>query len=243
MNRFAVLVFLAVSTQLRADDARDTVERAVRAHGGETALAKLKAHAQTAKGTINFVGNDVVATREGQLQLPERVRWSVELTTAPNKTVSTTLALQGVRGWLQVGRQAAADMTSTQFDDIAAETHAYWLATILPLRDPSVTVKPEADAPVNGKPAKVVVATKGNKPPVMFYFDKDGGLLIKLAFRGPDAGRQVKKMMTFANHREFEGVTLPTRISEYKDGQRAADWTVSHYRFVAAFEPGTFTKP
>src|SRR5947209_13571016 len=79
----------------RADDARDWVEQAVRAHAGTDArLARLQNFVQTARGTVNFVGSDVAATREGQLSLPDRARWSFEFN-QPGRKLPIVLCLNG----------------------------------------------------------------------------------------------------------------------------------------------------
>ena len=70
MRTTVVLALLVTAGYARADDARDWVEQAVHAHAGTDArLAKLKNFVQTAKGSVNFVGTDVPASREGQLSV------------------------------------------------------------------------------------------------------------------------------------------------------------------------------
>src|SRR5207244_659298 len=72
---------------------------AVHAHAGTDAkLAKLQSSVQTARGTVNFVGSDVPATREGQLSLPDRARWSFEFS-QPGRKLSIVLGVNGPKGW------------------------------------------------------------------------------------------------------------------------------------------------
>ena len=94
MRTTVVLALMVAAGYCRADDARDWVEQAVRAHTGTDArLAKLQNYVQTARGTVTFVGT---GSREGQLSLPDRVRWSFEFS-QPGRKLAIILGVNGTR--------------------------------------------------------------------------------------------------------------------------------------------------
>src|SRR5947209_8002386 len=113
----------------RADDARDWVEQAVRAHaGGDARLAKLQNYVQTARGNVTFVGP---ATREGQLNLPDRARWSFEFS-QPGRKLTVVLCVNGAHGWRST-TGPVQDMPLSEIETIREESYCFWVATLAPL--------------------------------------------------------------------------------------------------------------
>jgi hypothetical protein len=65
----------------RADDAADakaTVDKAIKAHGGEEKLSKFKGETWTGKGTYYGMGDGLPFSAHFALQWPERFRMEVE---------------------------------------------------------------------------------------------------------------------------------------------------------------------
>jgi hypothetical protein len=242
MRTTVVLALMVAAGHCRADDARDWVEQAVHAHAGTDArLAKLQNYVQTARGTVNFVGSDVAATREGQLNLPDRVRWSFEFS-QPGRKLPIILCVNGAKGWRSL-TGANQDMPPSEVDLIREESYCFWLATLVPLGNKGFTLARLPDDKVDGQPAVVVKVSAPGKPDVLLSFDKVKRLLVKASFRGHEAGAEVTKDYLFSNFREFEGLKLPTKQVELKDGKKAAEWLIEGYKFPDKFADSVFTKP
>src|SRR5438093_1323143 len=104
MYRFVIALsvvgclLMGVSTLVAADaTARAIIDKAIKARGGETALAKLKSVSSTLKGTYYGMGAALPRTLSYQQELPDRSRIEIEglITTVLNKD----------KGWVIMGGQ------------------------------------------------------------------------------------------------------------------------------------------
>src|SRR5438046_3585135 len=74
---FSVMLLLAVTSLMRADDAnqaRAVIDKAIRASGGEAKLSKFKAATWKAKGTLSMMGTEVEFKGDWALQASEQAR-------------------------------------------------------------------------------------------------------------------------------------------------------------------------
>jgi hypothetical protein len=224
-------------------DARAVVEKALQASGGAEKLAKLKAVVVTAKGTIAFPGAEVNAAREDQFRLPGRWRRSVKLESDMVKgEILITLAPEG--GWRRfVG--PAAELTVPELTPLREEAHAFWLGTLLPLADKdaslTVTLLPETKA--DAVPSYGLKVAKAGQPDVLMYFDKKSGLLVKTEFKAREVGKPVLKEFIFSEHRDFNGLKLPTKQADFIEGKRNGSWEGISYRFPEKIEEAVFGRP
>ena len=134
-------------------------------------------------------------------------------------------------------------MPLTEVDSIREESYCQWVATLTPLGRKEFTLARMPDDTVDGQPTVVVKVSAPGKPDVQLSFDKIKRLLVKSSFRGHEAGVEVTKDYLYSNFREFEGLKLPTRQVELKDGKKAAEWTIEGYKFLDKFADSVFTKP
>jgi hypothetical protein len=224
-----------------ADDAAEIIDRAVKAHGGAEKLAKLAAYTQSARGSVNIAGNEFQATRAARYRLPDRLRWDLDMAT-PNQKLPLLLALAPDKGWRRSHGQTEP-MTFTEEAGIRDEAYVYWLATVLPLKDAGTTGTLAGEITHEGRPAQGVKVSRKGKPDAVLYFDRESGLLVKAAFRGRDTGLAVTKEFSYGGHKDFEGVMLPTKLTDRVNGKKLGEWTVTEYRFPASIDDSTFAKP
>ena len=237
----AVAVAAFAGAAARGQEARETIDRAVRAVGGSSKLDKLKVMTYTARGTIASPAGDVAATREVMAQWPDLYRSTFGLILGDVKQ-QVTIALQGDRGWRAVGAQAD-DLGLEETQVVRIDVYVAWLTTLRPLTDGSATLAAIPGATVNGRATVGVKATNRGRPDVSLYFDKETGLLVKAAFSTREAGVQIQKESVFADHKDFGGVKLPTRQTDFQNGKKAAEWTVTGYQFPDKIDRAKFAKP
>jgi hypothetical protein len=247
MNR-SMSLFLAVclgtgpaATIVRADAAADkVVDKAIRAHGGETALARTKTMIRTESGTLNFNGGEIAFSSELTADLPDRYRLEVEL--GPMKLRQIAIVTRA-RGW-QVTSGNTLEMSRETHHEAVEEGYALYLTSLAPLRrEKGIELTTVRDAKVAGKPAAgVKVKLKGHDD-VQLFFDKETGLLVRMARSTPFGGLTAEKEYLFSEYKEVEGVKMPMKRQEFIAGQKYMDGKVSSFRFPDRVDEKNFAKP
>src|SRR5437868_2321547 len=138
MRRLAPLVLLAAAVPLRADEPRDLVDRAVKAHGGADNLACFNAFRMTFTGNYCAGGPGVRVSGYEVRQGPDRCRFH-----AAGKSLLNNLDLDAVvadgKGWHQFGGEPTLreEYDPLSMKLVAADFHAQRVRTLKPLqRDP-----------------------------------------------------------------------------------------------------------
>lgn len=234
-----VCVFVVAAVSARAEEPALVVERAIRATGGEAAVAKTRVMTQTAKGRVNMNRTETDAEWAMKWNLPDQLRWELTINQASGRT-QTVIVLNGTRGWQSVNGGPAADLESIPFAVVTDEAHVYWLCRLEPLKHKDVRLTPLPDETVDSQPANAIKAAYPGKPDVKLSFSKSSGLLLKAAFQSTGG---VAKEFQFAEPKDFDGVRLPTRLTHVENGVRMGQWTVTRYQFVNKIDPADFKKP
>jgi hypothetical protein len=219
-------------------EARAVVDRAVRAHGGASALSKAQFCVRTDAGTQAFPGKELPFTAEVVRHLPNRVRLSVDL----DKRLKMVIVLDGDKGWERaVG--PAVEMSKQRVSEMQEEAYVWWLSTLVPLTKGGYTLSTLPDAKVEGEAVAGVKVVRKGRHDARLYFSKRTGLLLKISRRVPEAGVLFDKDYLFSAYKDFGGARLPTREVVLHDGRRYTDVTVKDYRFVSRVPEGTFGRP
>jgi hypothetical protein len=222
--------------------ARALIDRAIAAAGGEARLGRFKAAEWTCKGTAHAT-KDLAFTDHCFAQWPEQFRNESAVEAAGEK-FERALVLDNNRGWVKTGRAAVAMNDATR-DELRDKVHVLCLsATLLPLKEKGVTLKPLDEIKIDGRAAAGVSAAACGRPEVAMYFDKEKGLLLKCerGVKDPLLGK-VKEEMYFSDYREVDGVQVARKVSVKRDGKPFLDWTVSDFRMRAKLDRELFTKP
>ena len=233
------LVLPALAAAGDKEDAKAILDRAIRAHGGAEALAKAAQCTRTDTGTQDIAGKDTSFVSAVTRSLPDRVRVKVEL----DKRISTTLVLDGNKGWYQEGETPAIPLPAARLKEMREETYAQWLTTLVPLTRPGFTITVLPKVKIESESAVgLLVSRKGNADTKMYFLERNG-LLAKVERRVSEGGATVDKEYLFGGFREFDGVTLPTREVVSINGRKYTTVSISGYKFPEKFEAGTFSKP
>jgi hypothetical protein len=236
----AAVLAVAAAGPLRADDrttALGILERAIRAHGGADALNRTRVGVRSGTGVATTGAAELPFRSELTVNLPDQVRLTMEA----NRVQLTTI-INGNRGWQSDGGPFV-DLPRPRVIELREEAYVWWLATLTPLLKEDYTLTPAPEVDVGGKPAVGVKVSAKNRPDATLYFDKNTGLLVKMARVALDAGRKVDKEYLFSAFKEFDGVKLPTKETQNTNGVKIIEVTYTAYKFLARPDESAFSKP
>jgi hypothetical protein len=237
----ALGVLLSAVQPGRADDPREVLDRAIKAHGGADALVRTQVMARKVTGVMSLLGKELPFTIEAIQQLPGQLRLSSEMT-VNNQKIAALRVLNGDKGW-QVSGGAVAEMGKEELHDFQEEAYTLWVGTLVPLKDKAFTLAPGPDAPVRGQPAVGVRVTRRGHGEVRLYFDKTSGLLVKVERRAKEGLLDVDKEYIFFDHKSTDGVVLPAKYTEVINSKKVVEVTSTVHRMLNRVEEGTFGKP
>jgi hypothetical protein len=234
------VALLVPTGSVRAGD-RETalalIEQGIKAHGGEAGLMKAQNVLCTGAGVL-LVPSEVKFTYEVIFGLPGRTKQVLKL----DKAGQIIMVVNLDRGWRSAGG-AIDEMPKEALDDIREEVYVDWLITLVPLKKAGFDLAPTAEKMVDGNAATgIKVSSKGHTD-VRLYFDKTSGLLVKAERVSKEAGFAVNKEYVYSNHKEFDGVKLPTKRTEIINGKKFLELTPATYRFLPKADDAAFGKP
>ena len=219
------------------------IDKAVEALGGKDKLAAIKAATWTSKGTITIGGTDAPFTATLAFAGHDRRRVEFETDFGGNP-IKGVVVVNGDNGWRQVNGNTQA----LEGKDLANEQRNGWrewtAADVLLLKSPPFKTEPAPGADVNGKPAAAVKVTGPSGAPFTLFFDKAGGLPVRLTatvttFSGDDAAEEV----TYSDYKDFDGIKKATKVETKHDGQRLLIAEVTSFKVLEKPAAGTFDKP
>lgn len=226
------------------DDVRAIIQKAIKAHGGEQKLARMKAVRDQAKGTM-YLGDMAIAfTGESVYQLPSQLK-NVIRVEVQNMKVTVIQVFDGDKGWVHNNGQTKP-LEGPMLDSVKETIYAFNLSLLTPLLDDKTfTLTALGESKVNGMAAfGVKVSSKGHKD-VRLYFDKGTGLLVKRDYEGLDAGgaKEVPHEEVYSDFKEYEGVVRPRKVVVFQDGKKFLEGEVTDVRFFDKIDPREFAKP
>ena len=165
-----------------ANDANATVDKAIKALGGQEKLSKIKAASWKSKGTISLMGNDNMFTTQSTVQGLDHINREFEGDFGGNRVKGLTV-LAGDKGWRKFGENPM-DLDS---NGVANEKRTLYLTVVpllvLPLKGKEFKLEAIGDENIDGKPAAGIKATGPDGKDFKLYFDKQTGLPVKLVAR------------------------------------------------------------
>ena len=228
----------AVANPVRAGEAEDLVDQAIKAHGGTEALTRAQTALVTSTVT-RFVGTKSTSFKaEAAMVLPDRWRSACY----HEGKVVATFAINGDRGWTsnpgppqEMGKELLAEARN--------EAYVMWLATLVPLKGPGIKLKTTNEIKVADKEAVGILVTRTGWPNVRVYFDKKTHLLVKIDRFAKDAGEKVHKEHFYSDHKTFDGVVLPTREEVRIEDSKRTEESGREYKFPRTIDENQFKRP
>src|SRR5437016_12395973 len=97
----SLLLLLAAAVPLRADEPRDVIERAVKAHGGLDNLDRANAGRMTFQGKVPQEGLNLTMTGDWLVQTPDKQKLHLHLDVGGQK-LEAVMVLNGDKMWQKV---------------------------------------------------------------------------------------------------------------------------------------------
>jgi len=234
-------VILIVPVGARADDATAIVDKAIRSTAtSELILNRLSNVLRTERGVFHIPGGDIPADRTSFLNPPSRVKYEAMLTQGGQKA-PFLLTLDGVNGWKSVKREVS-NLTAGEMAAIQDDRYVWYLASLLPTKRKEATLLLLPDAAINNNPASVVKLKMPGRPDAQLYFDKKSGLLVRISMQSSEPGVGDRDW-DFSDHKDFDGIKLPTKYSSTQRNKKIEEWTIDNYRYPDRFDDKLFEKP
>ena len=246
MRLLSLAIFCFCTPALLADDkARALVENAIKAHGGEAAVAKLRTMRIKAEGTTDQIPGlpGAAFTIEDVWQMPDKYRTTSELT-AMGMKLTQTQVIDGDKDWAQINGQVH-EQPKESIAEMREQKYAEDLARLGFLKDKDIELTLVDETKVNGKPAAGIrVKSKGHRE-VKLYFDKATGLLVKREHPvlDPAGGKEVMLEVVFSDYEEKDGVKHYKTLTGYMSGKKVIEAKVTAIEFLDKVDPNLFAKP
>jgi hypothetical protein len=229
----------------RAQEARDIIARAVKAHGGEANFARCKAVRAATKGTAFLDGLTFTVTTETFSQWPYQGR-SVGVVKSNLGTDAFTFVVNGAKGWTSFNGETKplSEATLAYFKE---GLYAQHVASLVPLlREKSFRLTALGESKVKGQAVQGVEVAAAGQRTIRLYFARDSGRLLKREWRGRDsAGKgDVFREEHFSDHRRTGGLLMPWETRTYEDGRLVNESRVVELEVLEKRLPEkTFARP
>jgi hypothetical protein len=242
---FAMCLWVA-ATAARADEsaaAREIIEKAIVAHGGEATLAKCPVVTMKFKGTVH--GSDKTPTILFKAEMTtngaERVKLIVESENFGKFRLVSVL--NGDRGWIECNGDTQ-EVKKEKLATMQEDAYSAWVASLLPLKDEVFNVTTAGEVTIDDRPALgVQVSRKGHRD-VKLFFDKETRLLVKTErLAKDDRGLEVTEETFLSDYKEAQDIKQAMKITLRRGGKPYQTWEVTEYQLAAKAIDGTFDKP
>ena len=220
----------------------ELIDAALAAHGGEANVGKFPASTLTFKGKVFGTGADTPVSGTIIVAGPDRQRSEMVLETGGQKVPVVTV-LAGDKGWSKVPG-ATKPRTPDEVAEAKEQCHAAWVATLIPLKDPAVTLTGLGESEVEGRKAWGVKVSSPGHRDVSLFFDQETNLLAKTETRvKDDSGQEVTEETYPTGYKDVQGVKQPTRFDVRRNGKRYMEGEATEVKLAEKLDPNLFTRP
>lgn len=248
MLRSAALLSAIVlfSPAVRADDdAKAIVAKAVKAHGGEEALAKYQAGQAKNKGKISIPGvGDAEFTQQTAFMMPGKFRESMELSIG-GQTITIETRANGEKISITANGNDVpmTDAIKATFKDVGHVMKVARLHALL--KEKGFELSTAGESKVEDKPVLGVRVAMKDQKDVTLYFDKTTNLLTKIEFRTTDpmTGNEMTEERIVQEYQKSpEGLPAPKKLLIKRDGKDYLSAEVLEMKFLEKLDDAEFQK-
>src|SRR5262249_27933703 len=232
-----------------ADDAaaQAVIDKAIKAHGGLENLKKHKDSSATvkAKATL-YMPVNVEGTMEvfaGNKKFKHVFQFTIMGTDVNQVTV-----YDGKEFWVSVNNKIVLETKDDKdLQAIRDEIRTEELAGLVMLKekDKGIELSLVGDDKVEGKDVVGVRVSAKDARDITMYFDKETGLLAKVANKTIDfnSKMEVDQEKLMSDYKEFDGMKRPGKITLNREGKKFLEMEIQEVKFVDKFADDTFAKP
>jgi hypothetical protein len=241
----ACLFFLTTNqTSIAQSEARAVLDRAIKAHGGEEALVRLKAAHCRSKGSIQL-GDSIPFTQEVYYQLPGSIKEIQEIEHKGQK-MTVVLGMKGDDGWITVNGKPQMNIDPKDLQLELKETaNLLRVSRLVPLKEKTFELTVLGRSMVGDQEAVGIRASAKGYRDVNLFFGKDSGLLLKLERKTKDLLKMqdVSEERVMSDYRQVDGLQSPRKMVVYRDGAKFMEAEVTEIRFLEKLEDSIFERP
>lgn len=227
-------------------EARAILDKAVKAHGGEERLSKIKTWHNKSKGTL-YSPAEMTFAQEVLFQAPSQMKVITHVELEDKKTVFVTI-INGDKASLYVDGQARdlggkGEKILTEIKELLY--HAQILRFEVLRKDKTVQLKTLPEIKIKDRPAVGVrVSAKGHRD-FDLYFDKEKWLLVKTEWQtyNPATDQLVREENFNESWKEIDGVQVATKNIIRRDGKKYLESEVTEVEFKDKIDESVFTEP
>lgn len=239
----AMVMVAMQSTSQAADDVNDLIAKAIKAHGGEEALAKGKAHQWKVKGVAEILNMKMEYTSDYSFQAPNQFRFAMKADVGGMK-IEITAATDGKVCWEQSGDQMR-EMEAKKGKAFMHNVHTINASMLVGLKDKDNKLSLADEVMVEGKPAVgVKIEAKGHAD-VYLYFDKTTYLTVKSKTTMWDefTDKEISQESLFLDYKDKNGVKNFHKLVIKRDGKAFITEEMSDMKIVDKLDAKLFAKP
>ena len=238
---------LSLSPGLKAaDDPKEVVAKAIKAHGGEEFLTKHKAGQTRDKGKITLPG--MAATEfsdESSFMLPDKFKQALEMEIMGMKftmnalIVGDKVTVEGKIAGMTI--DLGADATEG-YKDVP---HILRVMQFVPLvKDKAYKLDLIGDDKVDDKPVVGVRVSAKDQKDVSLFFDKTTHLMLKLEYRtkGPDGMEVTESRVVKEYAKDNSGIPYPKKSVVLHDGKTFIEAETVEYKYLEKLDDAEFKK-
>ena len=247
MSRALLVCALAIGlvpVARAADEPKDLLAKAIKAHGGEDHLTKMKAAQVKTKGKIDLPGvGEVDFTQESAHMFPDKFRDTLEFKVM-GQNVSVFTLINGDKVTLEVNGKAidAGDKVKEAVKDMGA---IFEVSKLVPLKDKKYELSIIGEDKVEEKPAIGVRVSAKDQKDVNVYFYKETGLIAKIEHRTTDqaTGKEINEERIITDYAKNKaGIQTPKKVIVKHDGKQFIAAEVLEFSLLEKIDDSEFKK-
>jgi hypothetical protein len=221
---------------------RAIIERAIKAHGGQERLEKLKADRVALKGTLFLLDKKGEFTATTTVNMPAQFRNVMDLT-LDGKKIAIVQIFNGDKAIVTIDG-AAQKVTASALTEMRETLQLERAVRLTPLlKDKSFTLTALGESKVNDKPAIGVKVSAKNHREIKMFFDRDSGLLIKTEHTLEESGKEVTQEEHYSDFKDSEGYTRPRKLVVFRAGKKLMEAELVDATYLDKVDETLFTKP
>lgn len=117
----------------------------------------------------------------------------------------------------------------------------HWMLTLVPLTDPKTVVFNARKQMIFNQMSDTVQVAVPGCPTFTVWFDEKTHLIGLVTYQHVEGGvSKLNKRQAAAEHKEFAGVLLPTKLEFERSGVTVENWTISRWEFPDKIEDAVF---
>ena len=227
------------SSELPEDkEAKEILQRAIKAVGGERTLARLKSPMMwMERGTFYGMGQGVPYVRQYAAKWPDWYRQEIENV--------FTITVSGKKAWMS-SAAGVQKLAGAQFEERMKQVRVAWAERLFPLTDKAYKLSTIDGIQVDGRATIGIKASHADNRDIRFFFDKETYLIAKIETMviSPQHGLDpVLSEAFYTDHKSFGGVKMPSKYKLIYDKKLFVEAETIDYKIAATLDPKQFEAP